>query len=117
MNPWRWVDPRIEAVRIADLRDYFASRGWKLVPNPNPNLLRFEAPAEGGGRSFFQMVPASEQFADFHQRIAELVTTLSEIEDRHPVALLNDILRAGEPGDGSQRRRRGETVRSEGNGP
>jgi len=57
MNPWRWVDPRIEAVRLADLRAYFAGRGWKLVSHTNPNLLRFEAPVTGGGPSFFQMVP------------------------------------------------------------
>jgi len=111
MNPWRWVDPRIEAVRLADLRAYFAGRGWKLVSHRNPNLLRFEAPVTGGGPSFFQMVPASEEFADFRQRLAELVTTLSEIEGRHPVSVLNDILQASDPGNGSQRPRKGETAR------
>jgi hypothetical protein len=111
MNPWRWVDPRIEAVGVANLRAYLAGRGWKLVPNPNSHLLRFEAPAEGGGPSLFQMVPVSEEFADFRQRVAELVTTLSEIEDRHPVALLDDILDAGESGNGNRRVRTGEAVR------
>ena len=41
------------------------------------------------------MVPASEEFADYRMRIAELITTLSEWEDRHPVEILNDILRCG----------------------
>jgi hypothetical protein len=39
-------------------------------------------------------MPASEKFADFRQCLMELVTTLSEIENRHPVAVLNDNLEA-----------------------
>ncbi len=100
MNPWRWVDPRIEAVGVAELRTYLTGRGWKLVPNPNTHLLRFETPAKKGGLALFQMLPASEEFADFRQRVSELVTTLSEIEDRHPLAVLDDILNGSEPGNG-----------------
>ncbi|MBI1915201.1 MAG: hypothetical protein HYS12_10750 [Planctomycetes bacterium] len=92
MNPWRWVDPRIQNVRVANVQSYFARRGWSLQPNPNPNLLRFERLARGKGPPLFQMVPSSEEFADFRQRVAELITTLSELEDRHPVAVLEDIL-------------------------
>jgi hypothetical protein len=111
MNPWRWVDPRIEAVRLADLRAYLAARGWSLVPSPNPDLLRFQAPCEGAGPCFFQVLPASEEFADFRQRVAELVTTLSEIEERHPVAVLDDILHADESANGSPRSRKGAATR------
>ena len=93
MNPWRWVDPRVEQVRVAGVRAYFLRRGWALQPSPNPNLLRFEEPATDNGRPLFQMVPASEEFADFRQRIAELITTLSEVEGRHPVTILEDMLR------------------------
>ncbi len=95
MNPWRWLDPRIDSLQVADLRAYLQSRGWQLTPNPSPHLLRFEAPANGPGRPPFQMVPSSEHFADYHQRIAELVTALSELEGRHPVAVLEDVLHAG----------------------
>lgn len=42
MNPWRWVDPRVQSVRVSDLGAYFRHKGWTLKPNPNPNLLRFE---------------------------------------------------------------------------
>ena len=94
MNPWRWVDPRVQRVRVADLQAYFLGRGWTLRPNPNPNLLRFEEPQETTD-PLFQMVPASEEFADFHQRITELITTLSELENRHPVQVLEDMLAAG----------------------
>jgi hypothetical protein len=100
MNPWRWVDPRVQRVRVADLQAYLLGRGWALRPNPNPNLLRFEEPQETND-PLFQMVPSSERFADYRQRVAELIATLSEIEDRHPVTILDDILRAGGARDGS----------------
>jgi hypothetical protein len=106
MNPWRWVDPRVQRVRLADVQAYFRRRGWVLRSNPNPDLLRFEEPADGGRPPLFQVVPASEDFADYRQRIAELITTLSEIEDRHPVDVLDDMLCVSEvpsPRDGVQR--------------
>ncbi len=107
MNPWRWVDPRIQEVRVADVEAFFVRRGWRLMPNPNGELLRFEHPSEGNGAAFFQMVPASEETADFRQRITELVTTLSELEECHPVQVLEDIL----SGDGAERiRENGESV-------
>ncbi len=59
------------------------------------------------------MVPASEEFADYRMRIEELITTLSELEDRHPVEVLNDILRCGsdsEQGNGAESREGAEAV-------
>jgi hypothetical protein len=112
MNPWRWVDSRIQNVRVANVQSYLLRRGWKLEPNSNSNLLRFERLARGNGPPLFQMVPSSEEFADFRQRVAELITTLSELEDRHPVAVLEDILReqpAG--GDNAAQRVGAETIR------
>lgn len=97
MNPWRWVDPRIGGVRVADVRAYFLARGWQLRPNPHPDLLRFEEAGGGAKVPFFQMVPASEASADYRQRIAELITTLSELEGRHPVQVLDDILHRAAP--------------------
>jgi hypothetical protein len=113
MNPWRWVDPRVAGVRVADIRAYFLARSWKFRPNPNPNLLRFEAPAESGEPPIFQMIPASERAADYRQRVVELITTLSELEDRHPLTVLEEMLAAGQPhrdGKGASRSRE-ETVR------
>jgi hypothetical protein len=94
MNPWRWVDPRVDRVRVPDVQAYFERRGWTLEPNPNPNLLLFERPARGKRAGFPLLVPASEKLADFRQRIVELLTTLSELEDRHPVCVLDDVLQA-----------------------
>ena len=95
MNPWRWVDPRVAQLQVADLRAYFRGRGWYLRPNPNANLLRFERPAANCEAALFLIAPASEQLADYRLRITELITTLSELEDRHPVAILEEMLGAG----------------------
>ena len=109
MNPWRWVDPRVDKVRSADLRAYFLRKGWTLKPNPNPNLLRFEEPAAGRRLPVFQLIPASDRFDDFRMRVPELITTLSELEDRHPVEVLNDILRCGAEVNGAEAREGADT--------
>jgi hypothetical protein len=55
-------------------------------------MLRFERGGGGNGAGLFQVFPASEQFPSYSTRIIELITTLSELEQRHPVAVLEDIL-------------------------
>jgi hypothetical protein len=96
MNPWRWVDSRVSSVRLAHVQDYFRRRGWTMSPALNPNFLRFERSEGVNGTEVFQVVPASEELDDFRQRVIELITTLSELEDCHPVAVLEDILGGGE---------------------
>lgn len=111
MNLWRWVDPRVRSVRYSDLRAYLLSREWTPEADPKGTLVRFERPAPAA-RPLYYMVPASDQADDFPQRVAELITTLSELEDRHPVEVLNDVLRAGrgKAGRGSQRGAEAEAV-------
>jgi hypothetical protein len=95
MNPWRWVDPRVNKVRLADLQAYLQHKGWTLKPNPNPKLLRYEEPRVGRRRPFSYVIPSSDQFIDFHGSVVDMITTFSEMEDRHPIDLLDDILRCG----------------------
>ena len=94
MNPWRWVDPRVRQVKIANLQGYLLGHGWVLRPNPNRQLLRFERVGDGAESGLFQMIPAHDEPSEYPQRIVEFITTLSELEDRHPVAVLEDILQA-----------------------
>jgi hypothetical protein len=103
MNPWRWVDPRVDQVRLAQAHGYLLHRGWVLKASPNPTLLRFEEPPGRSDPPLFQMVPSSEQRQDFRQRMVELITTLSEIEDRHPVEILDEMLRPKEENGREQR--------------
>ena len=89
---WRWVDPRVEQVRLADLRAYLLSLGWKSKPYPRPEVVVFEEPAAAGEEPVVQLLPASEQARDFRRSVIEAITSLSAIEDRHPVEILNEIL-------------------------
>jgi hypothetical protein len=93
MNPWRWVDPRVSSIRLKAIRAYLEMHGYSQKPSANPNLLRFEADARQNGASHSFLLPASESAADYVQAITYLLTTLSELEDRHPVALVEEILR------------------------
>jgi hypothetical protein len=95
MNPWRWVDPRVDTVRLADLQAYLHHKGWTHKPNPNPNYLRYEEPRVGRGRPFSYFILSSDQFSDFSSSVVYMITTFSEMEDRHPLEVLNDILRCG----------------------
>jgi hypothetical protein len=93
MNPWRWVDPRIRSVRLDGVRRYLESNGWTFAPGPDPAMLRFQAPAgSNGSEPLVCVLPASERVADFVQSVTYFITTISELQERHPVAVLNDIL-------------------------
>ena len=85
MDPWRWVDPRAE-VRLAGVR---ASGPARLRRKGQGAVAPLRV---GGGPAF--VLPASELDADFARSLVEMLTTLSEAEDRHPVALLDEILAA-----------------------
>lgn len=111
MNPWRWVDPRVRDLRIADVQAYLLGHGWQLHPSPNPSTLLFQKSFGKKSKPFIQALPASEEFSDYPRHIAEFLTTLSEIEDRHPVEVLEDILRPAHEGQ------RNSGVRSDGTRP
>jgi hypothetical protein len=113
MNPWRWVDPRVKTVRLADLQAYLHHKGWTLKPNPNAHLLRYVEPSVKRGRPFYYMVPSSDDYDTFGMDVINMITTFSELEDRHPVELLNDILRCGAEAAQANgtRRRKTKTVR------
>jgi hypothetical protein len=93
---WRWVDPRVEQVRLVDLRAYLVSRGWKEKPYTRPQVVVFEKSVAEGEEPVVQLLPDSEQARDFRRSVIEAITSLSAIEERHPIEILNQILdRAG----------------------
>jgi hypothetical protein len=89
---WRWVDPRVEEVGLKDLRAYPLARGWKLRPFVRPQVLVFEEAAAEGEEPVVQKVQASEGARDFRRSVIDTITSLSAIENRHPVEILNEIL-------------------------
>lgn len=92
MGMERWVDPRVQKVKVADLQRYLLKHGWK-EQKPDPDLLVFEGPRDDYGKPIIQVLPAGEHYADFRQRVIELITALAVIEDRSAQAVLDDILR------------------------
>jgi hypothetical protein len=96
MNWYRWIDPRVASVRADAVRAYMRSQGWTEDPDPRPEprLLVFRAPyLDDDGRAVLQILPSTERASDYRKRVEELLTTLSVLEDRHPVEVLNDVLR------------------------
>ncbi len=61
-------------------------------PFPRPQVLLVEGPCDDSGKTIVQMVPASEELADYRQRLIELVTALAVIEDHSAPAVLDDML-------------------------
>ncbi len=90
----RWVDPRVTGVRVADVQEYLRRRGWAQQTAPRPQQLAFAEPTGAPDERCVVYLPSSEQFADYPQRILEVITELAEIEDRYAVDVLDDILRA-----------------------
>jgi hypothetical protein len=42
-----WLDPRLEALRVADVQAYLQRWGWKSVPADRPRTLVFQEPPSG----------------------------------------------------------------------
>ena len=95
---WRWIDPRVESVRLPELRSYLLAHGWKLKSYPQPQVLVFEEPVAGNEEPIVQLVPVSDQVREFRRSVIDVITSLSAVENRHPAAILDDILREAEPG-------------------
>ncbi len=87
-----WIDPRLSGVRPAEVRSYLARQGWALKSYPRPELLVFEGPSDDDGKPIVQVLPASQEAADYAQRLLELITALALIEGRPASAVLDDIL-------------------------
>ena len=51
MNMERWVDPRVQGVRVASLREYLEAHGWRRKPFPRPEVLVYWGPPDTTGAS------------------------------------------------------------------
>jgi hypothetical protein len=96
----RWLDPRLNAVRVADLTDYLNRKGWKQVPSDRSGFLVFEEPMVGSDGPLYQFVPETEAWDGFAAWVYELIGALAEYEDRFAGDVLADVLSA-HTGDGA----------------
>ena len=103
----RWLDPRLGALRVADVQAYLERRGWQQVASDRPHTLVFQEPPGVAGEQLYQFVPDSEADPDYFQRMVDLVTLLAFFEDRHPVQIVEDILRQ-EESEGANGKMQGE---------
>ncbi len=88
----RWVDPRLCSVRVAQLRAYLRSKGWKEVPTDRPGFFVFEEPASDGEERLYQFVPESEGWEGYPAQVYDLIAGVAEFEDRYAGDVLSDIL-------------------------
>jgi hypothetical protein len=87
-----WTDPRVEKVRASEAREYMLRNGWSLRPFPQARMLVFAGPLDDTGNAIELVAPAAENASDYVQRIIELITSLAAIENRHAVAVLDEML-------------------------
>jgi hypothetical protein len=92
----RWIDPRMYELRVADVRDYLLSKGWKEVSPDRPGVVVFEEPSPSADGPLYQWIPHSEERREFRQAMYELLAALAEIEDRYAGDVLWDILESSE---------------------
>jgi hypothetical protein len=93
MSHRAWIDPRIDSVRVSNVRSYLLTHGWKQEPFPGPELLVFGGPVDDDGQAIVQVLPSSERMRDYRMRLEELIEALSAFEDRSPQDVLVDILK------------------------
>jgi hypothetical protein len=89
----RWLDPRLASLRVSDVQEYLLRWNWKQAAPDRPQTLVFEEPGGAEGGLGYQFLPDSEADPDYFRRMLELITFLAFFEDRHPVQIIDDIVR------------------------
>ena len=92
MNPWRWVDSRVGELRVVQARRYLQDRGWLVREQTDAGFIFPEKCLEPDEEPIRQRIPANETAQDYVQTLAYFMTELSELEDRHPRAILEEML-------------------------
>jgi len=94
----RWADPRLQSVRVSQLRSYLLSKAWKEVSPDRPGFCVFEEPTADGEERLYQFVPESDDWDGYPAQVYDLIAAVAAVEDRYAGDVLSDILR--EPADG-----------------
>jgi|SRR5580765_3906460 len=89
----RWIDPRLDTLRLDQVLVYLDRKGWKELPPDRPGYRAFQEPGEEtlAGRPLCQFVPDTEE-VDLPLRMFELLTGIAEAEDRPAAQVIDDIL-------------------------
>lgn len=84
----------LSRLSLIDIRGYLVSLGWKLTGSYGDVATVFEK-TDGRGREFELLLPKREELADYAERIADVVATLSSVEGREQLSIYYDLVKSG----------------------
>ena len=87
------ISQLLTAIRVSDVTSYLGAAGWTRRQFPRADVIVFTGPKANDGEAIEVVVPALESASDFTDRIGEILSTVSAIEDREPLSIAREILR------------------------
>ncbi len=90
-----WIDPRAFSLPISAFHNYLLTHGWKLQSSSQGGFV-FAGPLADDGEPIIMVMPASEKAVDFAARVDDFFRRLSILEERHPMEILQEMLRRAE---------------------
>lgn len=92
MMPLNGSGTEAHGIRVADLRTYLLSKGWRIRPFKRSEAIYFEGPPADDGTPLVLLIPASEHLRDYPLRIEETLNALSILEKRPMLELIRNIV-------------------------
>lgn len=90
-----WIDPRAFALPMSAFKAYLLTHGWTLQSSDESGFI-CAGPLMDDGRPIIMVMPASRKAYDFPLRVADFFRRLSVLEERHPMEILQEMLRQAE---------------------
>jgi hypothetical protein len=88
------IDQRLlDTIRVADVTRYLGEKGWRRREAfPRRELLVFDGPLDDAGEPIVATLPASDQFKDFQSGLMNLLRLLSQLEERPPAEIADELV-------------------------
>jgi len=77
-------DPLIRSLRIPDVTSYLRRAGWNPTESRYSGLLAFQSQIQGAPGPVLVALNRDPSYPDTYRRIADVVNTLSQVEERPP---------------------------------
>jgi hypothetical protein len=101
----------VASLRLDAIKEYLSRHGWVQKPFARPAVLYFEGPRDDHGNPIVQILPDSEQAADFPLRVHDLLASLSFVEQRPVEHILHELVGEAAAAPLRLTNRRAEAVR------
>jgi hypothetical protein len=86
-----WEEVGVPRPTPEQVRNYVLAHEWREQPY-GPELFVFEGPKDDDDRTIVQVLPSSDSYTEYPQRLLELLRALSLIEHRLIRHILADML-------------------------